>query len=94
MKKCLTELVCPREKIIVQHLGIDLSQIEFIPRKPETSGEICVLIAGSFVEKKGIPYAIESFGRVRQAISSVKTGINDYWRFYWCTERGKKRRKS
>lgn len=72
MKKCLTELGCPGEKIIVQHLGIDLKRIKFVPRKPETSGKICVLIAGSFVEKKGIPYAIEAFGRVRQAYPRLK----------------------
>jgi len=72
MKNCLTELGCPGEKIIVQHLGIDLKRIKFVPRKPETSGKICVLIAGSFVEKKRIPYAIEAFGRVRQAYPRLK----------------------
>jgi len=72
MKKCLMDLGCPEDKITVQHLGVDLNQIKLIPRKPESSGKICVLIAGSFREKKGIPYAIEAFGRVRQARPQLK----------------------
>ncbi|GAI09150.1 unnamed protein product [marine sediment metagenome] len=75
MEKCLVGLGCPGEKIIVQHLGVDLNQIRFIPREPERSGEIRVLIAGSFREKKGIPYAIEAFGRVRQAHPQLKLGL-------------------
>ena len=75
MKKCLMELGCPGEKIIVQHLGIDLNQIKFVPRKPERSGKIRVLITGSFLEKKGIPYGIEAFGRVRQARPQLKVEL-------------------
>lgn len=66
MKKGLVELGCPEEKVTVQHLGIDLDQIGFVPRELEENGEIRILIAASFREKKGIPYAIEAFGRVRQ----------------------------
>lgn len=75
MKKCLMELGCPGEKIIVQHLGIDLNQIKFVPRKPERSGKIRVLITGRFLEKKGIPYGIEAFGRVRQARPQLKVEL-------------------
>jgi colanic acid/amylovoran biosynthesis glycosyltransferase len=66
MKKCLVELGCLEEKIIVQHLGIDLEQINFIPRKLSNDEEIRILISSSFTEKKGIPYAIEAFGLVKQ----------------------------
>lgn len=72
MKKCLIELGCPREKIVVQHLGIDLDQIKFVPRKLKKSGKIGVLIAGSFREKKGVPYAVEAFGKVKQAHPHLK----------------------
>jgi colanic acid/amylovoran biosynthesis glycosyltransferase len=72
MEKCLMDLGCPENKITVQHLGVDLNQIKFVQRKPEKSGKICVLIAGSYREKKGIPYAIEAFGRVRQAYPQLK----------------------
>jgi len=72
MKKCLMDLGCPEDKITVQHLGIDLNQIKFVPRKPKKSGNTCVLIAGSFREKKGIPYAIAAFGKVKQAYPQLK----------------------
>lgn len=75
MEKCLVGLGCPGEKIIVQHLGVDLKQIRFIPREPERSGEIRVLIAGSFREKKGIPYGIEAFGRVRRAYPQLQLDL-------------------
>ena len=67
MKKCLIKLGCPEEKIIVQHLGIDLGKIKFIPRKVGEDKKIRILISASFREKKGIPYAVEAFGRIKQA---------------------------
>lgn len=66
MKKCLIVLGCPEEKVIVQHLGIDLEQIKFIPRKLGEDKEIRILISASFREKKGIPYAVEAFGKIKQ----------------------------
>ena len=68
MKECLIELGCSEEKIIVQHLGIDPDKIKFVSRKLLSEDEeIRILISASFREKKGIPYAIESFGKVKQA---------------------------
>ena len=75
MKRCLAELGCPEEKIAVQHLGVDLDRIKFVPRKPEKNGEIRILIAASFREKKGIHYAVEAFGRVRQKHKSLQLTI-------------------
>ena len=70
MKKSLIKLGCPEEKIIIQHIGIDLKKIKFIPRSVNTDGLVKMLIASSFREKKGIPYAIEAFGRVKEIILS------------------------
>lgn len=64
MRQVLVDLGCPPEKVMVNHLGIDLEQIEFIPRRPQEGGPVRVLVSGSFREKKGIPYAVEAFGRV------------------------------
>ena len=76
MKKCLIELGCPEKKIIVQHLGIDLEQIKFIPRKLNNDKEIRILISSSFSEKKGISYAVEAFGRVKQAHSELNLRLS------------------
>jgi len=76
MKKCLIELGCPEEKIIVQHLGIDLDKIKFRPRKLLSEDEeIRILISASFREKKGIPYAVEAFGRIEQNHPELKLNL-------------------
>ena len=75
MKKCLMELRCPEEKVTVQHLGVDLDRIKFVPRKPEENGEIRILIAASFREKKGLPYAVEAFGKVREKHKNLRLTI-------------------
>lgn len=74
MKKCLIDLGCPEEKIMVQHLGIDLDRIRFATRINDDN-EIRVLISASFTEKKGIPYAIEAFGMVRRAHPELKLSL-------------------
>ena len=71
MKKCLIELGCSEEKIIVQHLGIDLDKIKFVPRSNENE-EIRILISASFTEKKGIPHAVEAFGQVKRLHPELK----------------------
>lgn len=73
MKKSLVQLGCMEEKIIVQHLGIDLEKIKFVPRTfDKEEGEIKILISSSFREKKGIPYAVEAFGIVKNAYPNLK----------------------
>ena len=72
MKKYLIELGCPEEKIIVQHLGIDLDKIKFKPRSIGEDKEIKILISASFREKKGIPFAVEAFARIKQNHPELK----------------------
>lgn len=75
MKMCLMELGCPEEKITVQHLGIDLDRTKFVPRKLEENGQIRILIAAAFREKKGIPYAVEAFAKVREKCDNLRLTI-------------------
>jgi colanic acid/amylovoran biosynthesis glycosyltransferase len=49
-------------KIKILRLGIDLEKAPFRPRTNPIGRELRFLIAGSFREKKGIPYAIEALG--------------------------------
>lgn len=67
MKKNLIRLGCSEAKIIIQPIGIDLKKIKFIPRKTKKNKLIRLLIASSFREKKGIPYAIEAFKNVKES---------------------------
>lgn len=75
MKKELIKLGCPENKIVVQHLGVDLNKFKFTPRMLPEDGNIIILIAGSFREKKGIPYAIESFAKVKQNHPDIQLRI-------------------
>lgn len=64
MKKCLIELGCPEDKVVVNHIGVDLRKLPFRPRRLNPGEKVKVLIAASFKEKKGIPYAIQAFAKV------------------------------
>jgi colanic acid/amylovoran biosynthesis glycosyltransferase len=75
MKRCLMNLGCPEDKIMVQHLGIDLERVAYQPRKIGLDGRVAILIASSFREKKGIPYALEAIGRFRMAHPGIQCKI-------------------
>ena len=75
MKNELIKLGCPENKIIIQHLGVDLNMFDFIPRTLPEDGNIIILIAGSFREKKGIPYAIEAFAKVKENHPTIQLRI-------------------
>lgn len=75
MRQQLIELGCPPEKAVIQHLGVDLDKLRFQPRKPDPDGTVRVLVAGTFTEKKGIPYAVEAFARVRQEHDNVRLTV-------------------
>lgn len=66
MAQCVAELGCPREKLKVQRLGVEIDKIPFVPRKIGEDGLIKILIAGTFREKKGIPYALEAIGLLKE----------------------------
>ena len=77
MAKCIENLGCPPEKIKVHHLGVKLNKIKYQPRVWNRRETLKVLIAASFVEKKGIPYAIEALGRLQHEIPLEITIIGD-----------------
>ena len=66
MKATLIKLGCAEEKIRIFHLGVDLGRIPYKPRKLDVDGTLRLLAAGSFKEKKGLPYAVEAFALARQ----------------------------
>ncbi len=64
MAKKLAALGCPANKIRVQPIAVDVSQIAHAPRSWDGRAPLTILMAGRFVEKKGLRYAIEAFARV------------------------------
>ena len=77
MARCLMELGCPEHKVKVQHLGVDVDNILFKPRRWHADQPLRVMIAASFREKKGIPHAIEALQIVASEVPVLLTIIGD-----------------
>ena len=75
MAEAVVKLGCPREKVKVQHLGVDLSRIRFEPRIFKRGETLRILIAGTFKEKKGIPDALRAVGMFRSRYPDVKVTL-------------------
>lgn len=68
MAKSIEKLGCPAKKIRVYHLGVEVKRLPFKPRKWDRKSTLKVLIAGSFREKKGIPYALEVLAKLKNNV--------------------------
>lgn len=68
MAQSVVDLGCPEDKVHVHHLGVPISDIPFRPRSYDPGEPLRVLLAASFREKKGIPYALEALGRLQEDI--------------------------
>jgi colanic acid/amylovoran biosynthesis glycosyltransferase len=77
MAASLADLGCPPEKITVQHLGVDVGNVDYRPRQWLPGEPLKVLIAAGFREKKGIPYALEALGKLRKEVPLELTLIGD-----------------
>lgn len=77
MANSVVALGCPESRVRVQHLGIDLSLLNFKPRLWKRGDMLRVMIAAAFREKKGIPYAIEALSELAQDVPLELTVIGD-----------------
>ena len=75
MGRCLVDLGCPEEKVCLQHLGVEVEQIPFRPRRWDGAGSLRVFMAASFREKKGIPDALEALGRIQGDLPGLEITI-------------------
>jgi colanic acid/amylovoran biosynthesis glycosyltransferase len=64
MRDAVVNLGCDPAKVVVQHLGIDVQTIPYIPRTMPQTGPVELLMAATFREKKGISYALEAVARL------------------------------
>lgn len=77
MARCIVALGCPEEKIRVHHLGVDLESLPYRPRTRQEGEPLRILLAASFQEKKGLPYALEALGRLQHELPIEVTVIGD-----------------
>ena len=77
MAQSIMNLGCPAHKVRVHHLGIPVHEIPFKPRIWEKNQPLRVLLAASFREKKGIPYALDALGKIQERVPLDITIIGD-----------------
>ena len=75
MARQIHKLGCPKHKIFVQRIGVDLKQIHFQQRSRENGEPLRILIAGSFREKKGIADALTAIGKLKSTLKNVEVSI-------------------
>ena len=75
MRDTIFNLGCPTEKVKIQRIGVNLKKVRFKERKIGQDGKVKLLIAGSFIEKKGIPYAIKSIGLACKSYKNLEVTI-------------------
>lgn len=68
MARCLQQLGCPADKIVVHHIGVRMADIPFRPRQWTPGVPLRILMACAFREKKGVPYALEMIGRLQHEV--------------------------
>lgn len=66
MAERVEKLGCPRRKIQIHPLGVDVASLPSRPRLLDRKGPLEVLFAGTFREKKGIQYALEGAALARE----------------------------
>lgn len=77
MAECIKKMGCPEHKVRVHRLGVRVDEIPFKPRAWSPGEPLRVLIAASFREKKGIPYALEALGCLQYDVPLRITVIGD-----------------
>jgi colanic acid/amylovoran biosynthesis glycosyltransferase len=75
MRAKVESLGCPREKIVVQHLGVELENADFAERKLGSDRQIRVLASGRAVEKKGHELAVKAFARARKEDPALRLSL-------------------
>ena len=75
MRAKVESLGCPREKIIVQHLGVELENAAFAERKLGSDRRVRVLASGRAVEKKGHELAVQAFARARKDDPALRLSL-------------------
>lgn len=71
MADSLVKLGCPRDKIRIIHLGVDIDHLQSLP-KDSTSGIFNIMFIGLEREKKGAIYAAEAFSRAARIHDHIR----------------------
>ena len=75
MRAKVESLGCPSEKVVVQHLGVDVEHTEYAERKIGADGLVRVLASGRAVEKKGHELAVKAFARAQRDMPALRLSL-------------------
>lgn len=75
MKEQLIRIGCPADKLRINHIGVDIGEYTFRPRSVKKSEKVRILMAGRFVEKKGMEYGIRAFAQVIKNYENLELRI-------------------
>lgn len=75
MRQRMIDQGCSPDKIQVQHLGVDLKKIRYVPRKLPPDETVRCLMAGRAIEKKGMIYGLRAFADVARSNPHVALSI-------------------
>jgi colanic acid/amylovoran biosynthesis glycosyltransferase len=74
-KKKLIKLGCPKGKVLVHRMGIDVGRLGFLQRKIWKNGKINILSVARLVEKKGVEYGIQAVAKVLKDYPDLQYSI-------------------
>lgn len=63
LREQLVALGCPREKVQIQRIGVNIGQFSYRP-SPPVAEKVRILMCGRFIEKKGFEYGIRGFAQI------------------------------
>lgn len=75
MQQKLLRLGCPERKVAIQRIAIDTGRID--PAYPNGKGTLTILMAGRFVEKKGMPDGIRAFAAAFEGMDAKLRIVGD-----------------
>ncbi len=75
-RKTLIGMGCPREKIYISHLGVDLQAIKSVKREWKIGEPFCILIVGTFTQKKGIIIALQAIEKFCRKNPKILVKVN------------------
>ena len=75
IKNTLTGLGCPKEKVALQHIGVDIEKFTPGTKTAEKGKNIVILFCGRFIEKKGLLYGLEAIRQLARKYSAIEFRI-------------------
>jgi colanic acid/amylovoran biosynthesis glycosyltransferase len=86
MRDKVISLGCDAEKVLVQHLGIDVDKIAFAPRQLGPEEDVIFLMAGRAIEKKGHIYGLRAFALAARCVKRARLLIMTWGSYHDTTQ--------